>query len=289
LLATYAFMADLHRVPMMLYGIGVGPLATRAGRDLSAWIARRAALVTCRDATSARWIAELAPEAAVEQLPDPVLGLRPAEDAELEALWREEGIEPRSERPRLALALRDVRFLGDHRPRLLDALRELSADFDMLFVPQCTGTDCDDREEGFALERELPGARCLHIRHRHLPSVLARTYESADATLALRLHGAVFSVMAGTPTTAIAYLPKVRAFMESVDLGRQVLELEDSGAKIAARVSSSLGGTTATSRQRLESAKAGTTAYLERIEALLGLGPGTEPQPALGGLAARDR
>ncbi len=237
LLATYAFLCDLHRVPLMLYGISAGPLATQRGRDLSAWIARRSRAVTCRDAASARLLSELAPETSPIVLPDPVLGLAPATDAELARLFEAEEIPLEGERARLALALRDLSFQGIDRGSIVEALRALESRYEFLFVPQCTGRDCDDREEAEAVAAELPRATCHRIRRRHAPQVLRRVYETARATLAIRLHGAAMSAMGGTPVVTLAYLPKVSAFLERVGLSEFGLDpARANGRSIAAEL-----------------------------------------------------
>ena len=277
LLSTYAFLADLQRVPMMLFGIGAGPLESQHGRELAAWILRRAAWVTCREEPSRRLLHDLAPEVEVERLPDPVLGIPRASDDELCALWQQEGLSPVGERPRLAVSVRDLRNGGAHRARLAAALRELSADYELLFVPQCCGVDCDDREEARLLAKELPPGSARQLNSRHPPAVLRRVYEEVEATLAMRLHATVFSTMAGTPTTAIAYLPKVRSFMEEVGLDSQLLSLESEPREIVARVRESVrSGATRESQDRLQRATAGTDSYLSGVERLLDLWPGTQ-------------
>ncbi|MBW2282529.1 MAG: polysaccharide pyruvyl transferase family protein, partial [Deltaproteobacteria bacterium] len=138
LLATYAFLADLFRTPFFLFGVTAGPLQTRHGRDLSAWIARRASAVTVRDQASAALLKRLDADLAVDVFPDPVLGLVPASDAALERALAEEGLPPRGARPRLAVALRDLDFLGFDDGLLVETLRRLSAEYELLFVPQCT-------------------------------------------------------------------------------------------------------------------------------------------------------
>ncbi len=277
LLALYSFLADVHRTPLFLYGISAGPLGSARGRELSAWIARRAAAVTVRDGASRRLLGELAPEVAVELLPDPVLGLAPANDALFERALAEEGIQRRATRPRLALALRDLAFLEGERPGcarelVLATLRRLAPRFEFLFVPQCTDRDCDDRLEAESLARELPGASMHFVRRRHAPDVLMRFYETAEAALAIRLHGAVFAAMAGTPVVGLAYLPKVRGFLERVGLTATCFELERATPEsLAASIDAATRLERATLRHTCRELGAGVEDYVARAGALLGL------------------
>jgi polysaccharide pyruvyl transferase WcaK-like protein len=118
-------------------------------------------------------------------------------------------------------------------------LRELARTYELLFVPQCTYREGDDRVEARELVAALAGTpdlACHAIESRHAPAALMRVYETADATLAIRLHGAVFSALAGVPPATLAYLPKVSAFLESVGLADLALPLEglDAGAIVEA-------------------------------------------------------
>ena len=59
-----------------------------------------------------------------------------------------------------------------------------------------------------------------------------RLYETCDRVLAIRLHGAVFGVMAGVPTAALCYLPKVRSFMG----GQNCIDVDASPEEIVGAV-----------------------------------------------------
>lgn len=275
LLALYSFLADVHRTPLLLYGISAGPLAAPRARELSGWIARRAAAVTVRDEASRALLHGLAPEVAVELLPDPVLGLAPADDAAFARALAAEGIPRRGARPRLALALRDLAFLGVGRELVLATLRRLAPRFEFLFVPQSTYDECDDRLEAETLARELPEATVHRVRARHAPDVLMRFYETAEATLAIRLHGAVFSAMAGTPVVALAYLPKVRGFLERVGLAHACFELDGTTPEVLAAAverAARLGRTELADACR--ELALGVEGYVRRAAALLGLEAG---------------
>jgi len=277
LLALYAFLADLHGKPLFLYGISAGPLSTRRGRELSAWIARRAAAVTVRDPASRALLAELVPGLDVALLPDPVLGLAPAGEAEFARALATEAIPRRGARPRLALALRDLAFLGFERGLVLETLRRLAPRWEFLFVPQSTYGECDDRLEAEAVARALGSEHVHLVRGRHAPDVLMRFYETATATLAVRLHGAVFSAMAGTPVVGLAYLPKVRGFLERVGAGAACFELGRATpeALAAAIERAALQDRAALARRCAELAR-DVPEYAQRAAALLAL----EPAPA---------
>ncbi len=278
LLWVYAVLAARHGTPFFLYGISAGPLATARGRRLSAWIARHSAAVTPRDRRSAALLEELAPGVALEVLPDPVLGLAPASDEEFAHALSAEGLPRRTSRPRLALALRELASLRPdegHRERSLvvETLRSLATRWEFIFVPQSTYVECDDRREAEAVAGALGQASCRIVRGRHPPGVLMRFYETARATLAIRLHGAVFSSMRGVPAVALAYLPKVRGFMEEVGLGPACFELEQATPRVLAGAVERSLGLRAPLAQRCQELADLVPRHAERAGELLGLEP----------------
>lgn len=283
LCASYAFMADLHRTPFMLYGITAGPLRSERARRLSAWIARRSAVATCRDQVSADLLREIDPHLSVEVYPDPVLGLEPAPDARFEKALEIEKLGRKGSRPRLAIAWRDLDFLDFDGQILIEALRELSREYELLFVPQGTGRDCNDRLIARAIIAEIGAANVYSIQHRHSPDVLMRFYETADVTLAARLHGAVFSARVGTPVAGFAYLPKVSSFLDAVGLGDHCVGI---GEATPGAIVSAVAGAKQVDRMSVRNRAAvlaeGVSAYFDRASALLAL-PATQAsrRPAL--------
>ena len=178
------------------------------------------------------------------------------------------------DRPRLAVAWRDLDFL-DFDPRILtDALRDLARDYDLLFIPQGTFQDCDDREIARQIIGELGDARVHSLQRRHLPNVLMRFYETADVTLAARLHGAVFSAKSGTPVAGLAYLPKVSSFLEAVGLGDECIAIEDAtSAGIRSSVLAAHRVDRVALRTRTAALSGGVSSYLAHASELLDLAP----------------
>jgi len=256
----------------MLYGISAGPLRSERARRLSAWIARRSAVATCRDQVSADLLREIDPHLSVEVHPDPVLGLEPAPDARFEQALELEKLARKGSRPRLAIAQRDLDFLDFDGRILIGALRELARDYELLFVPQGTGRDRNDRLIAKAIMAEI-GAPDMHsLEHRHAPDVLMRFYETADVTLAARLHGAVFSARVGTPVAGLAYLPKVSSFLEAVGLGDHCVGIREATPDlIVSAVACARQVDRAAVRNRAAGLARGVSAYIERASALLDL------------------
>jgi colanic acid/amylovoran biosynthesis protein len=235
LMALYGALARLYDKPVMLYGMSLGPLTTEWGRDLSRRLIADARLVTVRDQASLDLCRELLKTPRdIHLLPEAALATEPAGPARGFEILAEEGVRLRDDRPVIALGLRDLaRPLGDEAgTRQETAVRELldrwrdRATF--LFISQSTYAEDDDRMLAARLAGCAPdGCRCIVVRQRRHPRDLVALYGLADVTIASRLHAAVFSSMAGTPVVGVDYLPKMRAFLETVACCGECLAMTD--------------------------------------------------------------
>ena len=222
LMALYGTLARLHDKPVMLYGLSVGPLRTDWGRNLSRQLIADAAVVTVRDSESFALCRELLRRPReIHLLPDATLSVIPPEPGRGRQVLNAENLELPEGLPVIALGLRDLtRPLGDeagHRQvQAIEGLLERwcgRAAF--LFVPQSTYREDDDRVFAERLAARAPkGSHCLVVRERHHPLDLIALYGAAQVTVASRLHGAVFSAIAGTPPIGLDYLPKMKGFLD---------------------------------------------------------------------------
>lgn len=229
-------------------------------------------MATCRDQVSANLLRSIDADLSISVHPDPVLGLEPAPDPCFEQALEIENLTRTGRRPRLAIAWRDLDFLDFDGRVLVDALTRLARDYELLFVPQGTGRDCNDREIARAIISELGEAEVRSLQHRHSPDVLMRFYETADVTLAARLHGAVFSARVGTPVAGLAYLPKVSSFLGAIGLGRHCVELEAAtSGSIVSAVSRARQEDRNTVRNRAATLARGVAAYFDHASCLLRL------------------
>ncbi len=239
LMALYGWLARLHRRPVMLYGMSVGPLRTAWGRDLSRQLIADAAVVTVRDSDSFALCRELMSQPReMHLLPDATLATPPPDPARAFDLLRAEGLTLPAQRPLIALGLRDLtRPLGaeaqgrqDAAVRgLMDRWKRRAA---FLLVPQSTYREDDDRLLSERLAAEAPdGCECLVVRGRHHPLGLIALYGLAGVTVASRLHAAVFSAIGGTPPVGLDYLPKMRGFLDHLPGCHERLALDELSAE----------------------------------------------------------
>lgn len=233
LLALYVFFAKIYHKPIMLYGISVGPLNTDWGRDLSRWIVENSDIVTVRDEQSKTELMEmLVEQKTIHLLPDSTIGVNPANRRDVEDILKIEGILQKNKKT-IGIALRDLSVVlppdqcEDAWNELASSLNELGDRFEFIFISQSTYKEDDDRIIARKIIQRLNNNIDYYIiNNRYDPRELVSLYGYFDATLSIRLHGAVFSVIAGTPVIAINYLPKVEGFMKSVGLERFLINVD---------------------------------------------------------------
>lgn len=207
-------LAHLQDVPIVLLGIGVGPLTSDEGREQARLALQLAQRATVRDDESLAVAVDLlgADGAAhVSPAADPAFLLRP--DLDIEQVLVSAGWTP--ERPTVGLALR-------HWPPGVDAphwLDEVLAGVDavagprdaqVLMLPLDRGgadrTGSDLALAGLVRERR-PGVLVLDAGLN--PARIAGVLGRCNVVLAMRYHAALLAAGQGTPSACLAYDPKI--------------------------------------------------------------------------------
>lgn len=233
LLAIYVFLAKLYHKPIMLYGISVGPLLTEWGRDLSRWIVENSNIITVRDEQSKKELSNiLVKPKRIYVLPDATIGVKPANQKRVKDILEREGI-LESDKKKIGVALRDLSVVlspssaDEAWEQLANTFNKLKDNCEFTFIPQSTYKEDDDRVTARKFVQRLDSDLKYYIvNHRYDPRELIDLYAYCDAVLSIRLHGAVFSAIAGTPVIAINYLPKVEGFMKSISLDRFLIDVD---------------------------------------------------------------
>ena len=232
LFALYVFLAKLYHKKVMLYGTSVTPLKTSLGKTLSRYIVENSDIVTLRDERSKIELQKiLTKPKKISVFPDSTLGaIKPDEDT-INNFLKKEKI-PRGGRY-IGLALRDLRVvLTDDETeivwnQIVNTLNKLKNEFEFVFVPQVTYKEDDDRIIAKELSKRLDKDVKFHlIKNWDDPRELIGLYSCFDLTLSIRLHGTIFSCIAGTPVIAINYMPKVESFMESMELKEYLIDFK---------------------------------------------------------------
>jgi polysaccharide pyruvyl transferase CsaB len=214
-------LAALARKPVLLYGLGVGPLASADARRYVRGVADAAVHISVRDSESRDLVvASGVPESRVLVTADPVFALDvQGERHSAEEICRKAGVEPRH--PILGVALRPwaigvdpAEWEAEVAAALEEFLRETNGT--LLFAPfeKSPWTDKDDFEQAARIAAALPTkGRAAVIGEPLAPREMANVLSGCDAVLGMRLHSLVFAAMGGVPVTGLAYDPKVMALI----------------------------------------------------------------------------
>lgn len=101
------------------------------------------------------------------------------------------------------------------------------------FLSTCQGIDSyvDDSKMAFDIIQRLPEElknRCTVDRRRYSPRELIKEYSKCDAFIGMRLHGAILSMLGGTPAMGLGYEDKTKGIFTQLGLERyQVKANED--------------------------------------------------------------
>ena len=231
--STFPVLAALLDRPLLLYGVGVGPLFTEDGRT---WT-RTAFLCACRaavrDAESHRLALALGvPPERVELAADPAFRLLPAEPEQVRRRLAEAGLADLP-RPLVGVAPRPW-SVGVDPDAWLDAVARALDTFlarhggSALFLPFQEGSDPSVQDARTAEQiraRMARSAQTAVLTGPLAPAEMAGVIAACDLALAVRLHAVIFAAAAGVPVVGLAYDPKVRNILAELDLPDQALAL----------------------------------------------------------------
>jgi polysaccharide pyruvyl transferase WcaK-like protein len=225
-------VARVARRPVLLCGVGVGPLDTRFGRLLAAVIVRSASLVSVRDDASYQTCLDVGVRPGrVVRIPDPAFVNRADQllpgtpPIDLPTDVRSNG------RVRIALNLnRDIA----NGERWDDVLAELAQTFDLVaernpievhaLPMQSEFKEHDDAVVLREFLADRPQWRpVLHdtADHRDIAAILA----NCDVVVSARLHAIVIASILGRPTIGLLYDVKVAELADQLGIGDRSVDI----------------------------------------------------------------
>ncbi len=219
--AGFALLAPLTETPLVIYGVGVGPLHTEVGRRWTRLAFQHAAGASVRDPASLELLADIGVDTSgIEVTADPAWALEIADGSTAASILALEEV-PEAARTIVV----SVRPWGDYAwagplAGTLDALVE-ELDARVVFVPFQDSPRPHENDPHASLEvfhRMKHIERAAIIRGGYSVAERAALVASADLLVAMRLHSAIFGLVSGVPTIALAYDPKVSLTMSDAGL-----------------------------------------------------------------------
>jgi len=208
-------------VPVILYAISAGPLATQAARRSvrEALNAPAPTVLTVRDRLGYRLLEDVGVSREIHLTADPAFLLEPEElpVAALEA----EGVD--FTRPLVGFSVREPGPAApDIRPDHYYALLANAADYiverydaEVLFVPM----EKTDVQHSHAVVAHMNNAeRAEILRRKYSPRQILDLMGRFEFAVGMRLHFLIFAALRGTPFAALPYASKVSGLLEDLEM-----------------------------------------------------------------------
>ena len=227
-------VARLARRPVLLCGIGVGPIDTRTGRLLAAMIVRAASLVSVRDTTSYETCRSIgARPDRVVQIPDPAFVNRTEHLLAESSLHTAPAHVDPNGRVRIALNLNRDIANGD---RWDDVLAELTQTFELVAdripieihaLPM--QSEFKEHDDATVLREFLTGHPewnpVLHdtVDHHDVAAIIA----GCDLVVSERFHAIVVAAVLGRPTVGLLYDVKVAELAEQLGIDDRSVDINE--------------------------------------------------------------
>ena len=201
--------------PVMLYANGIGPVRRPANRRRVKQVVERATLVTLRDHSSARELADMGVDRPdLHVTADPVFHLSPAPEARGRDLLQAAGLAPGA--PFVAVSVRDwpdTEHFFRELARLCDHLRRTHG-MEVLFLLMQPSRDRAAARKVQSFMEEPSFLLDEPCTPRELMAVLGQ----ARLCLAMRLHTLIFAARMAVPSMGLVYDPKVDSYLRELDL-----------------------------------------------------------------------
>jgi len=210
---TVLALARRAKTKIMIYANGIGPLTGEKAEKKALKALQSAEVVTLREETSLR---EAREHYGIENAllsADPAVCIEPCGEKRLALLKKRFGID--DSRRYFAVAVRPF----ENDPRIMESIarfcRYAEERFRMypLFVPMQSSSDIEISEKLYRLCGER-GRVVSGVTAQELLGILKDTV----FVLGMRLHVLIYAFAVSKPMIAISYDPKVRSFMESVEM-----------------------------------------------------------------------
>jgi len=194
-------LAKMKRKKVAIFAIGIGPLKRKISEFLVRRALLRADIVSLRDKQSFNWAMEKGIKKAFLSADASFLLAPPA---------------PRERKKEIGVSLRSWKGLRTEEVKsfLREIYKKGYAISFIVFNPE-------DRGISRSLISEIGG----NLLEPNSPREALELLAGMEGTIAMRLHCAILSTIAGTPFLAISYDPKVKSFAE--EMGQPFLSLED--------------------------------------------------------------
>lgn len=222
-------VAKIYRIPVMIYAQGIGPVNRKFNKMLIKWILNKIDLITVRDKQSKELLKKLEVKNSLVHInADPSFLLEKKNiDAVLVNIPRLKKIIYGNNQPLVGISVRNYKESSEgfknKFARIADNLiREQKAK--IIFIPFNAREDLSLSVEIMELMENKEQVYILKKQFK--PEELLTLISKLSFMLGVRLHSIIFASMVNIPFVAFNYDPKVKYFVDSLDLSELVVELD---------------------------------------------------------------
>ncbi len=219
--------AKIVKVPVMIYAQGIGPVNKQINKKLIKWILNKVDLITVRDNPSKELLENLEvlkPSIYVNSDPVFLLNKKNISSVIDSHPFIQEMINS-DNRPLIGVSVREYKGNGlDSKRIFAQAADYLIENYKakIIFFPFKFDEDVHISEEILSLMKNKAEVLKIKLEPEELLSVLSRL----SLVVGVRLHSIIFASMANIPFIAFNYDPKVKYFVEDLQLPELLLEID---------------------------------------------------------------
>ena len=225
-------VAQEHRVPVMLFAIGAGPLKHASAQQAVREALQGAAAITVRERSAQQALEECGVEQEVVVTADPALLLKP--EALPRSVLKVEGLDGR--RCLIGMSVREPGVAApDLDPVVYHSLLANAADYmvdrfdaDIMFVPMEHSMQ-DLQHSHAVIARMMRPQRARVLNGEYTSGQILALMGRFHFAVGMRLHFLIFAALRGVPFVALPYAGKVAGFLEDLNLPAPPLNLVNPG------------------------------------------------------------
>lgn len=230
--SDFPILAALYKKPCILYSIGVGPLLTEAGKNLTRVSFENADIATVRDIESLNLLQEL--EIATNNIKitaDPAFNLHSDRKRASEIL---KGVQ-RKGSPLVAVSLRNWAVENSTeawKREIADALDLFSEKYNatFIFIP-LQSSSLSPLTDDLVIAKNITGMmknsdQAIILQDVMDPETISGVIAHTDLVVGMRLHALIFSVNESIPAVGLVYDPKVENLMRMVGMQEFSISME---------------------------------------------------------------
>lgn len=231
--AGIGLLAKLYNKPFMIYSVGVGPLFTEDGKELTRLAFSVADVATVRDSKSKKLVASLGiKDEDIIVTADPALSFASTKKDARKKL-QENGVKLEKNNI-VGVSVRNWKFgngSNEWRDIVAVAIDRFINKYhvQVIFIPFDARDDSVETDYEVALDivnKMESGDKVLLLNDTYHPEMICGFIACTNFVIGMRLHSLIFATKESIPVVGLVYDPKVGSFMQSFNASDSALDIQ---------------------------------------------------------------